>query len=420
MCKLIANLVGSDEQIVREMISRLEHASGDPGVDIRITSDTYKHIRATLRALGLDPQDTTGEELYHSLLSLTERHDDYLKEHYGLSPKSSALKIFEQTAHIMNRLSLDRHAWLLKPSAARRILKKNPPKHVLKLLHYRSVDSLLKRESPAALLAASARLESDSWRKQLLRQYRQLLPTDFEIRDIEVQFLPSKRWDKIAKLIARQNRTPVISSVELGGVFLLPVETNKTKGLTLLTSLLALRSFNEVRLQSSYLKLHQVQPNFGQLFIDVIYGNKIDHVSILGQPVHWQVVHRHYANSGKHPQQFQPHLQAEDLSYLKAESMLYQIEPALHFWHDLEYVGVMQLSGPISFNVVDNALNLVNNLPYKSRVSTHLSVALWSELYGRYLAQPSIEEHLLNQLDERLVGAGDFDGIVIEELELII
>lgn len=47
----------------------LEKSTGNSGVDVKLTADIREKGHKIMRALGLDVSDTTGEELYHSLLA---------------------------------------------------------------------------------------------------------------------------------------------------------------------------------------------------------------------------------------------------------------------------------------------------------------------------------------------------------------
>jgi hypothetical protein len=96
---------------------------------------------------------------------------------------------------------------------------------------------------------------------------------------------------------------------------------------------------------------------------------------------------------------FEPHVRLEDLEWRKAEAVLYELEPALHFWHDMDYVGAVRADGPVSFNLLDMAANYVNGLPYSRRSVGHMRQSLWSEICQRYIAQPMLERQALSQLD---------------------
>ncbi len=51
-------------------VARLERAAGDVGVDTRLIGEITEKAHEVLRALRLDPVDTTGNELYQTLMSL--------------------------------------------------------------------------------------------------------------------------------------------------------------------------------------------------------------------------------------------------------------------------------------------------------------------------------------------------------------
>lgn len=44
----------------------LEAANGHPNEDIKLSTQTMNSARSKCRELGLDPTDTTAEELYHA------------------------------------------------------------------------------------------------------------------------------------------------------------------------------------------------------------------------------------------------------------------------------------------------------------------------------------------------------------------
>ena len=71
------------------------------------------------------------------------------------------------------------------------------------------------------------------------------------------------------------------------------------------------------------------------------------------------------------------------------------------FWHDMDYVGAMYDGGPVSFNLMDNAVNYLNNVPYNARTSHHMRRSLWNELHMRYLSHRPLEMQVLKQLDAR-------------------
>lgn len=416
MCKLIAELAGTDKRVVKELIARLESRSHNPGVDIRLTGEIYGAAHMKARALGLDPHDTTPKELYQALLGMTRLHNDFLTKRFGLKHADSNDQKIKKITELIARLNTSKEAWILRSTSARQLLKSNPPKTLQKLLNYQSLDSMLKREQPGVLLAAARYTESSSWHQKLQARYKKLTPMDFESSKASICFIGSKKWQKAAQVIAKKAGASVVTSFENGTILTLPIAGKPREGLTLLTFTVVLHALNEIRMYSSFLKFHQMKPDFGQLLVDVLHKGKGQHVQLVGQDVHWRSVHRRYGKSAdKHPHIFQPHVQPEDIAYRRAEAVLYRLEPALEFWHNMDYVGWPQTSGPISFNLIDNVINLVNDLSYEHRANHHLQQAVWDELYARYLTHESLEQQFIETLDSRLVGEP-----VLAEMEFLL
>ncbi|HSX24330.1 MAG TPA: hypothetical protein VLE74_04470 [Candidatus Saccharimonadales bacterium] len=403
MCKLVAELVDADKQVVGEMFARMERQSGNPGVDLHLTGEIYGRLHMKMRELGLDPNDTTPHELYLSLLNLTVLHDKFLAARLGIKHTDDPEEIAEAVVRFIRRIRLPKQAWSLKHTAAKRVLTSVPPKTLMKLLHYRSVDSMLKREPPAVLLTVARHIEPAAWQQRMVQSYKKLKPGDFEVRDIEVGYLSEQRWHAVGEIFARSRHSNIVHTPEAGSIVLLPIPQQHLAGLTLTYLLLTLHYVNEIRAFGTYFKFQHMRRDFGALLVEHLLHDKQDHVTIGGQSVHWRVVHRYYGSASRlnHPEIFEPHVQPEDLAYRKAEAVLYHLEPALHFWHDTDYVGLPQPDGPLSFNLTDMALNLVNRLPYERRVSYHLQGAVWNEVYGRYVGQRAFEQQILNQLDEQ-------------------
>ena len=415
MCKLVAELVGADKQLVRETFTRLERHAGSPGIDVRITGEIYGKLHMKLRELGLDPNDSTPHELYQALLNLTALHDGFLATRLGIGQPASPETVAKAVVRFVRKSHLPKQTWALKPSAARRLLKATPPKALMKLLHYRSLDSMLKRESPASLLTMARHYEPSTWQRRFVGAYKKLQPSDFEVRDIELEFLIGSHWQAAGEAFSQLRRSNIVHNPEAGAVILLPMSGGAVSGLTLASLLLTLHYIHEIRAFSTYYKFQHMRADFGSLLADHLLQSKQHHVSLAGQPVHWQVVHRYYGSTERtaHPEVFEPHIQPEDLAYRKAELVLYHLEPALHFWHDTDYVGLPHADGPLSFNLTDMAMNLVNRLPYERRVSYHMQAALWNEVYGRYMGQRALQQTILGQLDE-LTGTADQPALDME------
>jgi hypothetical protein len=371
-----------------------------------------------MRELGLDPNDTTPHELYKALVNLAALHDSFLANRLAISEPHDPRVVLPAVTRIVNGWHIPKAAWVLKPVAIKKLLKAVPAKNLMKELHYRSLDSMIKREPAQVLLTVARHIETATWQQKMLDAYKKLLPSDFETQNIAVEYLDSPRWQEFGEALARARRTNVMHAPEAGVVLVLPLPVVELRGLTLMSLLLILHWIQEIRVHSTYFKFQHMQPNFGKLLSKSLSGNDGGHVRLGGQPIHWRVVHRYYgqANRLNHPEIFEPHVQPEDLAYRKAEALLYRLEPALHFWHNLDYVGLPQADDkPLSFNLLDNAINLLNGLDYEQRVSYHLRDAVWNEFYSRYMGERALERELLEQLDHKVIGEHE----AVRDLEFV-
>ncbi len=405
MTKIISELLGAPEPLFAISMVQLERASGQPCADIHLTSDIIAKVHQKTRELGLDPRDTTGPELYQTLRNLTRLHDHFLAARMGGDDPSDVADMLPRIQQTVERLNIPRSTWSLKQSVAKRLLKVTPPKKLMKSLGYRSVDSMLKREPVAALYGTMRFVESEQWFLAFMAKFNKLRPGDFETNEIEIISLNNKRWSKITEQYVRTKHHNVMQVKELGAVLLLPLPVERLPGVTIVVTSQLLHAINEIRLHSAYFKLQQVRPDFGHLIAQMLTNDVEHHAEIAGHRVHWRVVQRHFSQEGQtHPETFEPHIQADDLSWRRVEEVLYRLEPALHFWHNMDYVAARGSDGqPISLNLMDMAINYLNQLPYQARVSGHFKKALASELHGRYLRQPQIESHVLQQFDNSAV-----------------
>lgn len=404
MCKLIAELTGTDKQVLREMIHRLETASGAPGVDVRLTGEIYGKLHMKISELGLDPSDTTPKELHSALINLALLHDKFLANTMGIGDRANPGEVLPAVIKFIINADFPKHTWALKSSTMKKLLKKLPPKDLMKLLNYRSYDSLLKREPISIVMTIAMFTESPVWRQRFVKAYQNLGASDFEIKDIEISYMSEKKWAAVGRACVDVKKTAVFHSAETGVIAILPMPARVLPGLTLTASLLVLHYLNDIRACGTYFKFHHLRGDFGRFLARTISEESHDHARIGGQPVHWKIVHRYFGSGDRlnHPEIFEPHVQPEDLYYRKAESFLYKLEPALHFWHDLDYVGLPLPEGPLSFNLMDVILNALNHVPFEQRAAYHLTEAVWNELYCRYMGQRSLEVGLLQQLDDQI------------------
>ncbi len=69
MARVLKDLLSNDHPLFLMNVARLEKATGDAGIDVRLIGEIGDSAAALLRTLGLDPANTTGRELYMALVA---------------------------------------------------------------------------------------------------------------------------------------------------------------------------------------------------------------------------------------------------------------------------------------------------------------------------------------------------------------
>lgn len=405
MSNLLSKILEAEEPLFSMSIKQLEEATARPGMDVRLISEIIQKTQATAKALGLDPKDTTGEELYHALINKIRIHDQHLAKHIGGKEPDDVQTLLPLIKKAVDKAKLPRGAWVLKKSVAKRMLHDMPPGQVMKHLGYSSVDSMTKRENLYEIYGALRFAESPVWLKKFNAAYKKLTPSDFESREIEIVVMDKERWGDIAEGFVKKKRHNITHLKELGVILMLPTKLQKLHGITITAMPLLLHYLNEIRLYSTFFKLQQVKSNFGKIVAETLNADIRGAAVMAGHHVHWRVVQRYYGKleNESHPEIFEPHVQPEDLHWRRAEEQLYHIDPELGFWKDLDYVGVMAGNAPVSFNLMDVSMAYCTNAPYEHRVIFHLRESLWNEIFMRYMGHKVLEQQILQQLDNNMI-----------------
>lgn len=399
MSRVLSEILAAEEPGFSMALHQLESASGRPGIDVRLVAEMNATIRGKIRELGLDPNDTTPKELYHGLQATIGRHDTFISQALGVNDPENVQELLPLIAKCVNDMAVNKRCWVLKTSCARKLLKANPPKKVMKILGYRSIDSMIKRENILEIYTATRFVESSQWQQKLIKSYKKLKSSDFESRDIEIIVLDAKRWGEASAGFIYEHHHNITHMKELGVILVLPLPVDRLRGATLTVLPMIIHYVTEIRLYSALFKLKQVRSDFSSFLIKTLQDDPVQIATMAGQKIHWRTIAKHFG-SKKHdlPEVFEPHVQADDLVWRKTEDLLYRIEPALKFWEGLDFVALDVDGEAVSFNLIDNAVSYCNQLDYGQQLSLHVQGSLWNELYTRYMGQAGLEQEVLGQL----------------------
>ena len=410
MSRALADLLGAPVVTFRQQIQQLERAAGLPSADIRLTTHVMQATRHKIRELGLDPADTTGQELFAALQTRLLADEVRVRASLNLRADIAPVDILERIAERLNTLDHKSDLMVIKQSVMKQLLKKLKPKATMKRLGYRSMDSMLKHEPVAQLLGACQMTESTEWHETRLEAYKKLQAKDFEQKRPHVVVPTTKQWPKLAATHAELHKTNLVEVPELGTVVVLPVEKDLA-GLAITTFVVALHALNSMRALSAYLKLQQVRPDFGEIVQRSVIEEPLTEVELGGNKLSWRMVHWFYGqgHANYHPEVFEPHVQPEDLAWHSVGSALASLQPVLEFWEETEVLGLLDGHEAVSLNVFDVALGVCNGLGYSERIVHHMREALGRELFARYLQQDALQDMLSNSLGKQLAPEYEFE-----------
>lgn len=407
MTRFLSESLQAPEPFFRQGLQRLEQANGRPSTDIRFSAEVQQATQAKLLELGLDPRDTSSQELYQALQERIAIDDAQLTKTLrtqAATHVSAEGEVVAGMVHAIKQLPDARRCFALKNSSLKAMFKKLPPKKAMKALGYRSLDSCLKHEAPMSLMAAAWLSEGEAWQKRLLEQYRKLQPRDFESRSILVMQPDSKRWRVLAANVVDQKRHNLLCFKELGALVFLPLPKDAPSGAVTVSLSLALHELNEIRAASTFLKLNQVKADFGGVVQTISTNEPQLSSQLLDKPVPWHLIQRYYARLGErfHETVFEPHIELDDMAWQPIEHALSTIEPRFRFWHNTAHLGKLHHQKPVSFNLIDVALSRCNQLPFERRIVHYFQHSLWHELLLRYLRHEPVEASVLAELQPKL------------------
>jgi hypothetical protein len=401
----LAVFLQAKEPLLDNALEQLEQRTGRKGVDAALAGEIAHKAGVTAGLLGL-AVECSGPELYAALTEAVKEQDAHLARTLGGHKVESPEEMIPLVLRRLELVQMPRSCFALKYDVAAAMLSKRPPEALMQRLGYTDVKKMVETEDLAELFIAIRFTEGPDWLNQFNTVYESLTGDDFEERTIRlIRFDPAK-WGDVAAHFIEKKKHINTHSKEMGVVAILPPPTPTMRAITLKVMTLTLHYYNEVRLYSSYFKLLRHKRNFGHILSQTLIADT-PHVQLIQhQHIHWRVIQRYYGKIGEsatHPEVFEPHLQPEDLHWRAAEKIIYQIDPELGMWRDLDYVAVLKGDDIVTFNLMDVALSYANVVPYEERYLYHFRESLWNELFARYVGQRDLREQLLIKLDNAIV-----------------
>ncbi len=401
----LATFLHAQEPLFDHALAELERRTGKKGADIKLAAEMAEKAGRACRELGL-PAGYTGPRLYSALTAKVREQDSHLAQTVGGRDPEDTAELIPKLIRRLELVQMPRDCFALKHEVAARMLTERPPEELMKFLGYDDSATMVAKENLAELFIAIRFTEGPEWLNQFNTVYDSLTGDDFEVRPIQLVRFDKQKWGDIAAHFIEKKKHLNTHSKEMGVVAILPPTAEKMKAISLKIITLTLHYYNEVRLYSAYFKLLRHRKDFGRILSQTLIADT-PHIQLVSHGhVHWRVIQRYYGKIGEgaqHPEIFQPHLQPEDLHWRAAERILYQIDPEMAFWKDMDYVGVLVGGDAVTFNLMDVALSYANDVPYEQRYLYHFTESLWNEIFARYMGHDVLKEQLLEKLNNAVV-----------------
>jgi hypothetical protein len=396
MSKTLANYFDHDRVEFSHLVKDWEARAGGPAHDIKLYSDMRSKAIQAVKKLGLDPVDTINAELYFALQERARQDNDRLANLIGVNDHDSPDQLLNKVTKWILKNSHNIELWMVRPTTVRAIIKKNPPKNVMKSLGLRSVDSMLKRDNIAEILSLGEELENNAYKQKLINAFKKIKVSDFDQRKVTFDLIDSKRVEKLQKTDFNVSKV-VLPNYILGSVTLVPPKSRFPLDVLAITLVIS-ESLSEMRRHSAFYRTLSVRPDFGEQFARASEIG-IYHASRSLSEIGWNSIHKHLVgNEDFFNNLDQPYLSIDEFKAEPAVHMLSRIDPYFEYWKDLEYVFYSHnQSGPVSLNLIDVVINASNKHSYHKRSLSYAKNKLWEELWTRYLLHEHIADDILTK-----------------------
>ncbi len=403
----LARILRCDKDTLLEMDKKMSGVSKKSGVLDKILKENDAIIDDRLARLGFNRQ-SPAKDIYGALIKKIYSCDKIFVQKLG---NVSAAKV-EDCQKVLNAIQASVNkltGYFLKKDKARELLIKEPPKNILQVLNYQSVEEMLKKEDIFEIFAALRFIENNDWLNNVFfKQYEKLTPADFEEREVEVRALGQK-WSKAAESFVQKKYHNISHLKEFGVIFVIPVALNIPGEILRMISLVY-HYYYEVKFYSDIFRRFSQTPDFAQKLIATLKGD-LDNKNIpASNQTQWLIIQQYLAKNDENDKRlFQPHINPEAMHWANSEREIVKLGEAIggidedfSFWSDLGWVGdyfptEVGIDVLVSFNLVDTVMSLVKEKEMIKYLYHHQE-AMWNRIFVGYLGEAELENQLKTNL----------------------
>ncbi len=391
----LSRLLAGDDARLNQTLDIVHKTLDGSSHDVQLLGEIAEKTAHLKRALSLDPRDTTTRELYVSLRQRVREDNERIGRSIGIVHPNA---VSEATPRIISAVKSEyakTQCFVPKSTVMKLFLKKNPPKKTMSLLHYRSVDSMLKHEQVSHLVLIARYLEGTAWNRRHEAQLAGLVAGDFETRPLEVFWLDKAVLVDAFASSSKQHHF-VLHAKEAGCVAIAPTAEKVINSFTIRTVSLVVHYIQEILYISTYAKVVMTDPGLGRLYANAIVGSHDTHFHLAEYPLHWRTLH-HAVHTRMLHDVFPPHVDSDEWHTKRANDTLHSLNELVGFWQDHSYVVSGVGDEYVSGNVIDVAIDDSHDTIFGEHSLKYARRDLEQELFSRYLQEPRIYTVILKR-----------------------
>lgn len=380
MTKFLAVGLHQNNPNFRRAILKANLLTGKINNDIYFTENLKKKSHNKIRSLSLDPYDTLATELYCSLqekLKVDEVELIRSLRYLAAEKISAEADIIKGLIIRLNELIDDKEILVIKPVKLKNIIKQLNPKKTVKFLGYRTLDSMLKRESLEKIFLAISLIESKTLNSNLESLYKNLTINDLTISKINFSYLP----ERFNSLIDDQVKD-IITVYQTASIIINPNFFQRKQGWLVTIIADIAETINNWLLENEYLDIIKFSTDFGIVLSNIMNSRNQSVFKILENQTISTGGYYDSSNNGHNINDLQDNLLNNDKN--------------LSFWSNTDHLMTILNNQVVSFNIKDIALDLLNNNNFLSRNLTNVRTALIKELSMQYFKPTKLSDYLNN------------------------
>lgn len=396
MSRLISEILDTERVSFKHLIDDWEARSGRQGHDLQLYSDMRGRSIEAVKMLGLDPTDTISGELYFALQQRAADDNNWLANVLKISSNDSTEDLVNKSLKWVTKNSKNLDVWVCKQASIKNLLKKQPPKILMKTLGLRSVDSMLKRNTVAEVLTLAYEVETEEWVAKFRQNYKKFKINNFDQERISFGVVEKDRIPKLEKSGVNVTKI-VLPNYELGSVMVIPPKTRFPLDVLAIVAVIA-ESLADMCKHGAYFRMLSVRKDFGQRFYELTTKGILSASTNISE-IGWNSVHKHLVGNEDFMSQIeQPYISHDEFVTTSALRLLVEHDKRFEFWENLEYVFYHNGSqAPVSFNLIDVVTNTTNRTPHHHAKNTYGKNRLWEELWLRYLSYDKVAEDIIDK-----------------------